>query len=823
MLAAVVVVVSILSLVTVRRSFPHVSGEVRLDGLTASVLAARDGKGIPHVYADAAEDLFFAQGYVHAQDRFFEMDFRRHVTAGRLAELVGDAALDTDVFVRTLGWRRVAEQEVALVSDESRALLDAYSRGVNAYVDGKSGSALSLEYALLSLTGPDYRPEPWTAVDSVAWVKAMAWDLSSNMKDEVGRVLAANGLSDEQVDELWPAYPDEHATIVGDDADGARGADPVSRPVAVDPSTVASMRSAAEAAAAVPVLLGTGEGIGSNSWVVDGSRTATGAPMLANDPHLAPSMPGIWYQVGLHCRQVSEQCPYDVSGFSFSGMPGVVVGHNARVAWGVTTMYADVADLHLERLDGDSYEYDGAQRPVMTRTETFEVAGGRTRTTTVRSTLHGPIVSDVDRQLADVGEQASVGGRRDGYAVSLGWTALTPQPTIEAVFALDAMQDWDDFRAAAEKFTVPSQNLVYADVDGNIGYQAPGLIPVRGRGDGRWPVPGWDSAYDWTGMIPFADLPSVRNPRSGVIVTANNRVAGDSYPYQLGADTAAGYRSQRILELLSTEGRLAVDDMVRMQMDVHDPNAERLVPALLDVDLGSAYYRGGQDLLAHWDLQADVDSAPAAYFNAVWRQLLALAFHDQLPESLWPGGGERWFRVVDSILDDPTSPWWDDVTTPGRVETRDEVLAEAMRRARDELTMAISRDPDDWSWGRLHRLELVNQTLGDSGTGVVEWLFNRGPFEVGGGGGLVDATGWDATQGYEVTAVPSMRMVVDLGDFDESRWIQLTGSSGHAFHEHYADQTPLWAAGETLPWAFSPEAVGEATIDALTLTPAGSS
>jgi len=822
-LVVVVVAASIVSFVTVRKSFPDTSGEVRLDGLSSSVSVARDDKGIPQLYADTPADLFFAQGYVHAQDRFFEMDFRRHVTAGRLAELVGEDALDTDVFVRTLGWRRVAEQELALVSDESRALLDAYSRGVNAYIDGKSGSELSLEYTVLSLAGRDYRPEPWTAVDSIAWVKAMAWDLRSNMDDEIGRVLTADTLPTEQVEELWPGYPADHATIVdGQDVAGSdEAADASDHPVTPDAATMASLRSTADAAAAVPALLGTGDAIGSNSWVVDGSHTETGAPMLANDPHLAPSMPGIWYQAGLHCRRVSKECPYDVSGFSFSGMPGVVVGHNARVAWGVTTMYADVADLRLERVAGDTYEYDGSQRPVKTRTETFEVAGGRTRTTTVRSTAHGPIVSDADEQLADVGARAEVGEAKGGYAVSLSWTALTPQPTIDAVFALGTMQDWDDFRAAAEKFTVPSQNLVYADVDGNIGYQAPGLIPVRGRGDGRWPTPGWDPDYDWTGTIAFDDLPSVLNPRSGIIATANNQVAPDSYPYRLGADTAAGYRSQRILDLLSTEGKLAVDDMTRMQMDAHNPLAERLVPALLEIDPGSAYYRQGRQLLEGWDFQQGADSAPAAYFNAVWRNVLELTFHDELPTSQWPEGGERWFNVMDSIIDRPASHWWNDVSTPER-ETRDEVLAEAMRQARDDLTMALSRDPDDWEWGRLHRLQLVNQTLGESGVGLVERLFNRGPFEVGGGGGLIDATGWDASEGYDVTAVPSMRMVVDLGDLDSSRWIQLTGSSGHAFHEHYADQTSLWAVGDTLPWAFTERAVDEATTDTLTLTPDGS-
>jgi penicillin amidase len=368
---------------------------------------------------------------------------------------------------------------------------------------------------------------------------------------------------------------------------------------------------------------------------------------------------------------------------------------------------------------------------------------------------------------------------------------------------------------------VPSQNLVYADVKGNIGYQSPGVIPVRRTGDGRWPVPGWDPAYEWDGSVPFDALPTVLNPDEGFIVTANNQVIGDEYPVTLGADTAPGYRSQRIRELIEGRDDLTVDDMAQVQNDTYNANAARLVPALLAIDMGKGYYRQGQATLEGWDFHQDADSPGAAYFNAVWKNLLARTFHDELPKGQWPGGGERWFAVIDSILDRAGNHWWDDVTTPNVRETRDEVLAAAMRDARDELTMIQSRNPRDWRWGKMHTLELVNPTLGDSGIGLVDRLFNRGPVKVGGGSGLVDATGWDATEGYEVTAVPSMRMIVDLDDMDRSRWIQITGSSGHAFHSHYNDQTKLWARGETLKWAFGAKAVDAATDDTLTLTPSG--
>jgi penicillin amidase len=473
-------------------------------------------------------------------------------------------------------------------------------------------------------------------------------------------------------------------------------------------------------------------------------------------------------------------------------------------------MYADVTDLYLERVDGDSYEYKGKQLPLETRRETIKVAGGKSRTITVRSTRHGPLLSDVSDDVADVG---------DTNAVALQWTALTPRRTIAAVFELDRARGWKDFRAAAKRFTVPSQNLVYADVEGNIGYQAPGAIPIRSRADGRWPVPGWDGKHEWEGYVPFDALPRELNPDEGFIITANNQVAGDQYPYTLGADTAPGYRSARIRDLLTSKDRLTVHDMTRFQMDTYSSNAETLVPHLLDLPLETRFARQGQDTLRGWDLRQTADSAAAAYFSVVWRNVLELTFHDELPHEQWPDGGERWFNVVRTILDKPNSHWWDNLATPTTVERRDDVLRDAMVRARDELTRIRSRSTSGWEWGKVHRLTLVNPTLGDTGVRMIDRLFNRGPVEVGGGGGLVNANAWDAAEGYRVTAVPSMRMVVDLADFDRSRWIQLSGSSGHAFNEHYDDQLPLWAEGRTLPWAFEDEAITMATVDTLTLRP----
>ena len=824
-----------LAVQTVRRSFPQTSGTLDLPGLTAEVTVVRDDHGVPQIYADTAEDLFFAQGFVQAQDRFYEMDVRRHVTSGRLSEMFGEATLETDKVVRTLGWRRTAEQELRQLDPQAVAYLEAFSAGVNAYLAGKSPGELSLEYTLLGIGGLDYRVELWTPADSVAWLKAMAWDLRGNMQDEIDRVAAATRLGPRQIAELYPPYPyDRHRPVLAGGAVVDGRFDPLAG-VSVAPAAPrvrfgrAAQRSFAqvhEAMAAVPPLVGTGDGVGSNAWAVDGDHSTTGEPILANDPHLAPTMPGVWYQMGLHCTTVGEDCPFDVAGFTLSGFPGVVIGHNQQIAWGFTNLGADVTDLYLEAVKGERYLRDGRWRRFERRRESISVAGGEPFRFTVRTSVHGPLLSDVTPRFASVGANAPVPARKapergSGYAVALSWTALQPSLTAQAIFAIDAATSWEEFRDAARDFAAPSQNLVYADRDGHIGYQAPGLIPVRRpANDGLYPSPGWDPAYDWTGRhVPFDQLPSQLDPPEGFIASANQAPVGPSYVPYLGQSYDRGYRSQRIVELLTKKGKLSLADMSEIQLDTRNGFAPTLVPYLLEVDPGSRYYAAGQRLLEGWDHTQPADSAAAAYYNAVWRNLLELTFSDQLPESVEVEGDDRWWEVVGRLLVEPGSPWWDDLGTDTVREGRDDILRQALRDARDELVRLQSRRPDGWTWGHQHRLTLRNQTLGQSGAPLVARLVNRGPWELGGGTDAVNALGWKAGQGYEVTWVPSMRMVVSLADLDASTWVNLTGASGHAFSRHYTDQTDLWAKGRTLPWPFTRPAVDEAAEDVLTLVP----
>ncbi|RBP63983.1 penicillin amidase [Brevibacterium sanguinis] len=865
-LALVLVLITALTLLGVhmiRRSFPVTSGELVIPGLEAPVTVIRDSSGVPAIEARTAHDLFLAQGFVHAQDRFWEMDFRRHVTAGRLSELFGESQVPTDAFIRTLGWREVAEAEVAALDDTTAGYYRAYAEGVNAYLADRSPTEVSLEYGIVGLQSGEIEIEPWTPADSVSWLKAMAWDLRSNLEDEIDRAILSTTLDEEQIADLHPDYPyADRPTIIGDTAttgsghrDEARAGGTVGTGGTAEPRTAGAAPSGTEPPAAedatsasagarpdfpdstvadlaelrstlrsLPVLLGmSGRDIGSNSWVVSGEHTASGAPLLANDPHLSPAMPSVWHQVGLRCAEVGPDCPFDVTGFSFSGLPGVVIGHNQEIAWGLTNLGPDVADLVVEKVRGTEVVHDSGSQPLRERRETIEVANGRPREITIRSTRHGPVVSDLDgtyRELLEASPGAGSPSDEERHVLALEWTALQPGTTARAVFAINQATDWDEFRAAAALFDVPAQNLLYADRAGRIGYQAPGRIPRRGEGDGTLPRAGWRSAEDWQGYHDFADLPSEFDPDRGWIVTANNPVVAPGTAVELGRDFDAGDRAARITALLSplvAEGSITAEDFAAVQSDTANPLAGTLLPHLLDLDApGDDRVARAQELLRSWDGHDDADSAAAAYFNIVASTLLTEVFAPKLPAATPPAGGSRWHLVIGNLLEEPESEWWRDE----EVDDRDEALTRALASAWTRAEELLGPEPVTWRWGSLHALTIRNASLGESGVAVVETLVNRGPYEVFGGSGVVNATGWDASIGFETNWVPSMRQIIDLGDFDSSRWINLTGASGHAFHEHYADQVEDWAAGRTRPWAYSRQAIRESAVDTLILTPA---
>jgi penicillin amidase len=779
----------------VRRCWPKTRGTIEVDGLQAEVTVVRDQWGIPHIYASNSHDLFFAQGYVHAQDRFWQMEFWRRIGSGRLSEVLGESALGQDRFIRTVGWHRAAQRDLDQMDDEARSALEDYAAGVNAYVSTHQGR-LGLEFAVLGLTGTQFEIEPWTPLDSVSWGKVMAWDLSGNREAELLRAHIADQLGTSVVDQLVPPYFDHYPVIVP------------------NPPTEASLQTVPEVAVET-LALGHGEHLGSNNWVISGERSETGTPLLANDPHLGIQMPSIWYEIGLHCEPVGPGCPYNVVGASFASTPGVIIGHNDRIAWGVTNLGPDVQDLFIERINPENpnqYAYRGEWRDMEIVREEIRVAGREDPVVLdVRLTHHGPIINDV------------AGGTEEAWSfgwqpLTLSWTALQPGTLVKSILLLDRAGDWEAFRKALSYWDVPSQNFVYADVEGNIGYQAPGRIPIRAAGDGTRPVPGWTGEYEWVDTIPFDDLPRAFNPAQGYIVTANNAVVEEDYAYLISQDWAPGYRACRICEMIEADATLSIEDLRKIQADNAPVWAREVLPYVTALSSDQPQLAEALDLLRAWDGHATRDSAGAALFEVFRLRLIDATAADELGEDLLTDARPEVRNALLNLLPDPASVWFDDVTTP-ETETRDDILLVALEEAVHDLSEMQGAKMGKWRWGDLHTASFENQSLGQCGIRPVESLFNRGPFPVDGTLATVNQGDYSLSDPYTVRSIASYRQIVDLGDLSRSVSMHTTGQSGHPFHRHYDDMIAPWRDVEHHPMLWAREDV-EANAEAtLVLTP----
>jgi penicillin amidase len=805
----VLLVIILWGFLTLRRSFPQTDGTLSIPGLTDQVEIYRDSMGIPQIYASNEKDLFMAQGYIHAQDRFFQMDVWRHMGEGRVSEMFGESMLETDKFLRTMGWMRIAEEEIRQMDSTSLSILQAYADGVNAYLENHTGSKLSLEYVILSLLSPSYEPPAWEIVDSVTWSKVMAFNLSGNSSgwQDLERAKIYKQVGADKAQDLLPSYPEENPFIVPDPAFGRDSSfnDGMAWFLSLSPNPS-------------PLSLGlitTTANPGSNSWVIAGDHTTTGAPILANDPHLGIQLPSIWYEIGLHCQPKSENCPVNVTGFSFAGVPGVVIGHNDKIAWGLTNVGPDVVDLYIEKINPDNpnqYEVNGSWEDMVLVEEVIQVAGAEPESLTVRHTRHGPIFSDVDDRFDDLSNTTNL-DIPSPYAVSVKWSALQPSFTLRSVLNINLAQDWESFRTALREFDAPSQNMIYADVEGNIGYQTPGLIPIRQKGDGLLPVPGWTDAYEWSGYIPFDELPSSLNPPQGFIVTANNAIAGPEYPYSISKTWDLGYRARRITDLLQSKSILSMEDIQSIHGDNFHAMAPLLIPLLEDLTFYDTEIASHIVELEAWDYQNDVDSKHAAIFNAFWRHLLLETFGDEIPDNI-PSSSYA-FRLIETLVSDPQNAWWDDVNTQD-VERRDEILYRAFVEGIAELESTLGSNPDKWNWGDLHTRSFNHQM----GIGPLGLIFNRGPFPTSGGSSIVNANSWVESKGYDVVSLPSMRMIVDLSDLTNSFTVHTTGQSGHAFHTHYIDMAETWGMNQLHPMLWDKGQIQEAQAGKLTLLPA---
>jgi penicillin amidase len=651
-------------------------------------------------------------------------------------------------------------------------------------------------------------------------------------------------------DQLFPAYRAEAPVITPSERLGAGL--PPNRPTAVRPAaprgldarldeeTLAAWRRVASTGGHVLELAGlsprhglaSDAGIGSNGWVVAPELSATGGALLANDPHLGIGMPSVWYMNGLHCRRISDACPFDVAGVSFPGAPAVVLGHNARIAWGATNVDPDVQDLFVEQLDPEDegrYLFGGESLPFAVREETIEIAGGTSETIRIRQTRHGPILNDVDPRL------------EDAPLLALRWTALTEADgTFESVFRLNTAASFDDFRAALAGYGSPSQNFVYADVDGHIGYQLPGRIPIRAGGDpGTRPVPGDDGGHEWAGYVPFEELPWQLDPAGGIIVTANNAPTDGDYRYRLGSEWDPGYRAARVIERLEAARAdgVTADEMRQIQHDSVPLRAARLQAALADlpVEPDTADGRAMLEAIEGWKGVCTTDNRGCAAYHAFEYRLLRALFDDDLgPLAGEYVGGPISFEAAMALVAEPETDWWDDARTDVRESALD-IAERALDEASAELRKALGA-PESWTWGGLHRAAFREETLGTSGIAPLEWYFNRGPVPAAGAPGAVLNTHHRPSRGYadpydadvpavgmdrlfDVAVLPSYRLTLDLSDLDGARIIQTTGQSGNPFDGHYGDLIDVWATGRTVPLPWDPEAVRDAAAATLELRP----
>ena len=759
-----------------RSSLPQAEGTIALDGPQEQITIARDSRGVPHIDAASEMDLAFGMGFVHAQDRLWQMEMNRRIGSGRVAEVLGEAGLGFDRYFRTLGFTHRARSALQALPQDTIALLQAYANGVNSFVANHTG-ALPPEFVLTGI-----EPEPWRPVDSLIWQKIMWLDLSGNARQEVARAQLLLKLTPEQVASLYPAYPGEAA-----------------RPI---PALVSLYRNSPLAAAAKAIGAEKPSGYGSNNWVVAGSRTASGKPLLANDPHLDLTTPSIWYLARLHNRSDGT----NTVGVSFPGAPVIVLGRNDRIAWGFTNTDPDIMDLFIEKLvDGDKYLTPDGPADFIVREELIKVRGEEDVILSVRETRHGPVVSDI------IDGSDTVAG--DGQVVALQWTALMPEDTgIAALHKLGSAGNFADFQAAGMFYPGPQQNMIFADIDGNIGYYAPARVPVRHPDNeigGLLPSPGWDARYDWQGFLPYDELPTRYNPESGVISTANEKIIDDDYPHFITHDWSLPYRGNRIRAELAATDAHTLDTFGALHADLVSDMARDILPWML-ANLEDTPVK---ESLANWSGEMHVDFAEPLIFYGWLRNYQQLLIEDELGDLFagfraerprliksslyWASGaeGEDWdtgYYALPVIDRHSSLAWCDDINTQA-TETCRTLANRAMASTLEELSAKFGDHWQNWRWGDSHVLHQSHRPM--SQIPVMKAIFGL-TAAVPGGRFTVNVAGVSSNPEttHQSTFGPSYRGIFDLSDLDKSLYMQPTGQSGNPFSAHFSDLFDDWRA-----------------------------
>ena len=807
--------------------------EIDVTGLPLSdfVEVIRDERGIPHIYGTNVDDILFAQGYVHAQDRFWQLEFWSHLSTGRLASLIGEPGVGADLLFRTFGFHKVALEEYESLEPEFKNDLINYTAGINAYIESRPQNRLSLEHFVLQFLNPDYVVGTYEPHYPLAWAKMMAYDLNGNYTSEISNSKTFNTLSPEIYNLLIPPYPEEHPYIV-EEWEG--------RGTFASTGKANNFQQMTQSFFIKYVTkdMQTNQSLGSNSWVVDGTLTDTGLPLLANDPHLSVQLPAIWYENGLHCFPKNRDCQLDTVGFSFAGSPYVIIGYNSDIAWGLTNMGPDVQDLFIEKINPgneNQYQVDDEWIDMQRTTEIIEVAGSDPIVIEVRETHHGPIVSDRSFPINLSSEEGESTFREearidlpDNFAVSRSWSALIPGETFVGIREFNYASNWEEFREATKKFHVPAQNLLYADRDGNIGYQSPGKLPIRRDGlHGDLPIEGWLSENDWQGFVDFEELPYTLNPSSGYIITANQSVHPDQpWPNYY----ARGYRAEAIERVINQymSGKISVDDMQAMQINNFDYSAAYVLPYVFN-----NVYIDSQVLteLKEWAVseekfEMNIESTGAAAWAVFYKTLAEQTFEELVvfdnagnEISLQPGNSDSTSEIFRTLLKDPNHIMWDDVNTSGKENLTD--ILERTLSISDKTIVEIfdSSDSDDWEWGKIHTITYPTNLLGEAGIPILTGLVNIGPVETSGSNFAINSTDWGFGDDFTIGSYPSMRMVVDLSNLDNSRTVLPSGQSGHVMSKYYDDQVDNWIENDMYANYFSREIVELNQKDLMYLRP----
>jgi len=776
---------------SIRRSWPQVEGTVEALGLSSPVEVIRDRWGTPHLYAEGLEDLLFAQGYVQAQDRMWQMEFHRRAGSGTLAAVVGPEGLRHDRAVRTIGLRRAAELEWSLMEAPERRMVEAFARGVNTYLRDHKGR-LAVEFRILGVD-----PEPWEPVDSLLTVKLMYWLLSENAGFEYARARYLSRVDEAVIAEILPPYSEGAPVIVPSGSPGFHLFE------ADDRDHLAELSR----------TLGTpGPGQGSNGWVLEGERTASGKPLLANDTHLDLFMPSSWYATGLHGGGL------EVVGYSLAGTPLIVIGHNRSIAWGLTDLVPDVEDLYLEKLDDpenpQKYLFQGEWRDLEIVEESIEVRGAEAVPFRLISTHHGNLVNSLGGSIAKA------------EPMSLAWPGHQGKSMIAAIATINRAQNWKEFRQGAALWDGPHVSLLYADPEGNIGFQAAGRIPHRvPEHRGSVPVPGWTGDYDWLGNVPFEAMPYAYNPEQGYVVAANQKAVADDYPYQLGYEWADPFRAMRITERLLEIDQASAKDMAELQGDTLHLPARALRPFLLAIEPQNDLERRALAQLEAWNLRMDPEEIGPSLYQVWYRFLVRNLLRDELGEELAEEYVEYYWvhgPVIVRTMEEGTSELFDDISTV-QIETREEISRRSFEEAMEWLSSRLGNDPDDWRWARLHESTFYHRPIGMAGIPILSRLFNGGPFPSPAGDRFTVNAGWfsvfDPEQPYGNDGGAALRMVLDLSDWDRALAVNSTGQSEHLFHPHREDLLELWRTNRLHPLPFSRQAVESAQESILRLEP----